>query len=50
MTTTEATAYNCVRRGVARTRAELARVMGVRDKTQIEAFGSPAAIWAKSSE
>ncbi|MBP5530978.1 MAG: hypothetical protein J6Y54_02975 [Lentisphaeria bacterium] len=29
MTTTEATAYNCVRRGVARTRAELARVMGV---------------------
>ena len=29
MTTTEANAYNCVRRGVARTRAELARVMGV---------------------
>ena len=29
MTTTEATAYNCVRRGIARTRAELARVMGV---------------------
>ena len=29
MTTTEAAAYNCVRRGVARTRAELARVMGV---------------------
>ena len=29
MTTTEAIAYNCVRRGIARTRAELARVMGV---------------------
>ena len=29
MTTTEAAAYNCVRRGVARTRAGLARVMGV---------------------
>ena len=28
MTTTEATAYNYVRRGIARTRAELARVMG----------------------
>ena len=29
MTTTEATAYNYVRRGIARTRAELARAMGV---------------------